>query len=97
MLGDSAYRLVCTMLNLVIKPKVCSSNVPISRKLNVSHLRVKLVCKKLEEYLDKADSENIWPAFKEYIYSISSEVLGFVEWSGNLEIGSMKMMQRFCK
>lgn len=39
-----------------------------------------MACKKLEEYLDKADYENIWPTFKEYIYSVSSEFLGFVEW-----------------
>lgn len=51
-----------------------------ARPKAVEYFLFEQVCKELKGHLDNADCENTKPAFKEYVYGISSGVLGFMKW-----------------
>ena len=73
------HRLVRAKVKFVVKPKVRAKGLTLPKRVNVSRLKDEAVRDKLVQKMDELDCQNEWEDFKESVYGVCTEVLGFAD------------------
>lgn len=76
---DIDHKLVRGKFKLRIRKKIRMNGVKVPKQLNISRLAEKDVCNQLCLRLSSVNLQKSWEAFKEQMYSVGAEVLGFVD------------------
>ena len=77
---DTDHKLVESKLALTIRKKIRKDmHVTATKRINCSALKTSSVNLELKHSLEGIEFDNTWDTFKEQVYNISSEKLGFIK------------------
>ena len=74
---DTDHKLVRGKFKLRIRKKNRMSGVKVPKRINVGKLKQPVICETVREKLDSLDFDGSWENFKENVYEVGVEILGF--------------------